>query len=311
MITYENLSRYPQIFKNLTGVTVAEFDELLAKVTPVWLEKEYTRLNRADRQRAIGGGGHYKLELRERLVLTLVWLRLYLNTLALGYFFGISASTVSRNTRNVLAALRQVGEATLGWPEPPRHGAGKSIEQALQEYPELWALIDATEQPVRRPQDTDSQKAHYSGKKKRHTRKTQLIVNEYGQIRDVSRSTPGSPHDLNHFRQSGAAFRIPKEVTAGGDAGYQGLQDELPEHSVLTPFKASKHHPLTIEEKLLNQEFSRLRIVVENAICQLKHFKALADCFRHPLSLYDDTFRAVVAIVNPRIARRLSLVTVA
>ena len=33
---------------------------------------------------------------------------------------------------------------------------------------------------------------------------------------DVSASTPGSVHDLEHFRQSGAAQRIPEDVTAGG-----------------------------------------------------------------------------------------------
>ena len=96
-------------------------------------------------------------------------------------------------------------------------------------------------------------------------------------------------------------------MTAGADAGYQGLQTELPDHSVITPFKASKNHPLTLEEKWLNQEFSRTRIVVENTICHLKHFKVLAERFRHAVDRYDDAFRSVVAIVNPRIARRLAL----
>ena len=305
MITYNELIKKPRVFKSLTGVTPAEFDELLSKVTPIWLQQEQDRLNRPDRQRRLGGGGDYKLALRERLLMTLIWLRLYLNTEALGYFFGVDKSTASRNTRNLLPALRQVGDETLGWPEPPQRGEGKGIDQALRDHPDLWALIDATEQPVQRSRDHQTQQAHYSGKKKRHTRKTQLIVNEKGQIRDVSRSTPGSPHDLNHFRQSGAAARIPKELTTGGDAGYQGLQAELPEHSVITPFKASKNRPLTPEEKWLNQEFSRTRIVVENTICQLKHFKVLAERFRHSVDRYDDAFRSVVAIVNPRIARRL------
>jgi len=311
MITYEELIKKPRVFKSLTGVSRFEFDELLEKVSPIWLQLAYERLNRPDRQRAIGGGGEYKLELPERLLMTLVWLRLYLNTEALGYFFGVDKSTASRNTRNLLAALRQVGDETLGWPEPPKRGQGKSIDQALQEHPDLWALIDATEQPVQRSSDYETQKAHYSGKKKRHTRKTQLIVNAHGQIRDVSKSTPGSPHDLNHFRQSGAAKKIPEDITAGGDAGYQGLQDDLPNHSVITSFKATKNHPLNEEEKLLNQEFSRTRIVVENTICQLKHFKVLANRFRHSVDLYDDTFRSVVAIVNPRIARRIAAVSVA
>ena len=151
---------------------------------------------------------------------------------------------------------------------------------------------------------------HYSGKKKRHTRKTQIIANEKGVIRDVSASTPGSVHDLEHSRQSGAAQRIPKEITAGGDAGYQGLHKELPDHSVFVPHKAKRNHPLTEDEKLANHELSRERIVVENTLSELKRFKALADVFRHAVDIYDDVVRAVVAIVIPRIIRRVALVSV-
>lgn len=306
MINYQGLSQKPRIFKNLTGVAIPEFHQLEGQAYPVWYQQEQERLSRPNRQRAIGGGRKYELEFREQLLMTLVWLRLYLNTEALGYFFGVDKSTVSRNTRRVLAALRSVGEGTLGWPEPPQRSQGKSVAQALAEYPDLFAFVDATEQAVQRSSDAQTQRQHYSGKKKRHTRKTQLIVNEHGQIRHLSTSTPGSVHDLKHFRGSGAGAQIPKQTTVGGDAGYDGLGDDLPDHSVITSFKARPNHPLTEEQKLLNREFSRLRIVVENTICQLKHFKVLAHQFRHAIGRYDDAFRAVVAIVNPRINRRLT-----
>jgi len=135
-------------------------------------------------------------------------------------------------------------------------------------------------------------------------------VNEKGVIRDLSASTPGSVHDLEHFRRSGAAQRIPKEVTAGGDSGYQGLHKELPDHSVFVPHKARRNHPLTEDEKLANRELSRERIVVENTLSELKHFKALADTFRHAVDIYDDVIRSVVAIVNPRIIRRVAAASV-
>ena len=137
MITFENLSRKPSVFKGFTGVTVAEFKELLGKVTPVWVEHEQKRLERPNRQRAMGGGRKPALGLREQLLVTLVWLRLYLATEPLGFLFGIDKSTVSRYTRRMLPVLRQVGEATLGWPEPPQRGQGKSIDQARREHPDL------------------------------------------------------------------------------------------------------------------------------------------------------------------------------
>jgi hypothetical protein len=152
----------------------------------------------------------------------------------------------------------------------------------------------------------EQQKEDYSGKKKQPTRKTQIIVNETGIVRDRSQSSPGSQHDRKHFSGSGAAAKIPKETTVGGDGGYQSLQDDLPEHSVITPFKKSKHHPLTDEQKLLNQEFSRGRIIVENTLCQFKHFGVLAQRFRHQVDKYDDAFRAVLSIINPRIQKRVA-----
>lgn len=309
MITFENLSKKPSTFKGFTGVTVVEFEELLEKVTPVWVKREHERLERPNRQRAIGGGRRPVLDLRGQLLLTLVWLRLYLTTDALGYLFGIDKSTVSRYTRRMLSVLREVGEGTLGWSEPPKRGKG--IDQVREEHPDLFAFVDATEQPVRRSKDYETQKKHYSGKKKRHTRKVQVIVNEDGIVRDVSKSVPGSVHDRSLFTLSGAPDKIPKGIVVGGDAGYQGIQDDLPGYSVITPFKKSKRHPLNEEQKLLNQEFSRGRIIVENTIGEFKHFKVLSEVFRHAVELWDNVFRSVLAIVNPRIQKRVNATSAA
>ena len=84
------------------------------------------------------------------------------------------------------------------------------------------------------------------------------------------------------------------------------MQDDLPDHSVITPFKKSKLHPLTADQQLLNQEFARTRIIVENILAQFKNFKALAERFRHAVDRWDDVFRAVLAIVNPRTLKRLA-----
>lgn len=306
-ISYQHLRRKPRVFKSFFGVTVTEFDELYTKVLPVWAAKEQERLNNRSRQRAIGGGRNYELPLRERLLMTLLWLRLYLNTDVLGFLFEVDGSTVSRNVRNLLPTLQALGEATLGWATPPQRGQTQNLAQARAAHPDLFAIVDATEQSVRRSSDNQTQRKHYSGKKKRHTRKTQIIVNEHGEIRDVSASTPGSVHDLEHFRQSGATDRIPQDIGVIGDAGYQGLHDELPEHSVGTAHKAKRHHPLTQAEKDINREFSQMRIIVENTLGELKHFKVLAERFRHDIELYDPAFRAVVALVNPRIQKRVAM----
>ena len=84
--------------------------------------------------------------------MTLMWLRLYLTTEALGALFDVDKSTVSRNGRRVLAVLRQISQEELAWPDPPRRGQGKDLAQVLEAHPDLFAILDATEQPVQRPQ---------------------------------------------------------------------------------------------------------------------------------------------------------------
>ena len=49
-----------------------------------------------------------------------------------------------------------------------------TIEEFIENYPELEILIDGKEQPKRRPKDKEKKKSQYSGKKKKHTLK-QLI----------------------------------------------------------------------------------------------------------------------------------------
>ncbi|NIS82595.1 MAG: transposase [Anaerolineales bacterium] len=314
MISYEKLVKKPRVFKSITGLSIEEFEQLYQRFAPAWVEHERQRLGRPNRKRAIGGGRKYALKLKDQLVMVTCWLRLYLNTEAMGFFFGVDKATVSRNCRRLLKVLRALGDETLGWPDPPKRGQGKNVEQALREYPDLLAIVDTTEQRVQRPGDDERQRCHYSGKpvladrpgKKAHTRKTAIVVNERGRIRDVSHSTPGSKHDLKHVVESQVIDETPEDVTVIGDAGFDGLQNYYPERNIGTPHKARRNHPLTPDHKLANREFSSVRIVVENTLSHMKHFKVLAHQFRHTVEVHDDAFRSVVGIINHRIDRRLN-----
>ena len=147
---------------------------------------------------------------------------------------------------------------------------------------------------------------YFSGKKKTHTCKTGLLVNEQGQLRGVTRSYPGRVHDLTVFRQSGLLELLPVQSVKVADKGFDGLHQDLPEHNVVTPHKARRNHKLDEAEKWANRDVSRQRIVVENTICELKHFKVLVTRFRQAMERLDDAVRAVIALINPRIARRLA-----
>jgi hypothetical protein len=305
MLTYSELARNPTRFKRLTGLRLAEFEELLDTLIPVWAAAEQARLARPDRVRAVGGGRSQALPLCTQLVLVLLWLRLYLTCEALGALFGLHKSTVSRTARRLVPLLRQV--SAIDWPSPPAKGQGKDLDQALHDHPDLLHILDVTEQPVQRPKDKGREKAYYSGKQRDHTCKHAIGVNEQGLIRTLTPVSPGSVHDLSHVRQAGVLQTIPKTVTAVADCGFEGLYKDLPDHSVVTPHKAQRNHPLLPDHKAINRELAAIRAVVENVICQLKHFAILAQRFRHQVERWhDEVFWIIAAIVNRRILARLA-----
>ena len=307
MLTYDTLARKPGAFKSMTGVTVQEFEALLADLRPRYEAARQEERAATPHRRAPGSGAKRRYDLRGQLLMTLVWLRLYLTGEAVGVLFGVDKSTVSRYTRPLLRLLRDQGRDTLGWPEDARallETGDEADDTDGTDDTDGVAIIDATEQRVERARDEATQRAHYSGKKKAHTRKTLIVVNERGRLRYVSPSAPGATHDLTLLRQCGTLEAIPAALSLLADCGFQGLQNDAPERSVALPYKGSKAHPLTPEQKLHNALLSRIRIVVENTLAEMKHFRILADVFRHPLDLYDSIFVSIAGLVTRRADRR-------
>ncbi len=137
------LRRKPAIFKTMTGLTVALFEDLVWDIRPALAQTRYAAQDRPGRQRAIGGGRHCRLPEREEILLTVIWLRHYFTQEALGYFFGVSDSTAKRAIERVLPVLEQRGRDTMRQP-PPSWRQRYGVAEALRAYPAL-ADLDAEE----------------------------------------------------------------------------------------------------------------------------------------------------------------------
>ena len=55
MIKLNKLMKHPETFKRLSGVSPEQFSDLEQKLRPLWINARKQELNRADRQRAMGG----------------------------------------------------------------------------------------------------------------------------------------------------------------------------------------------------------------------------------------------------------------
>jgi len=138
------------------------------------------------------------------------------------------------------------------------------------------------------------QRRHYSGKKKRHTQKAQLMADLNTEIILATDFCNGSEHDFQLFKSNRCA--IAQETCLLADAGYQGLLALHPNSQ--TPAKKSKLHPLSLEQKARNRVLSRKRILIENIIRRLKIFRILSERYRNRRKRFGLRFNLIAAICN-------------
>jgi len=218
------------------------------------------------------------------------------------------------NVSRLIAELRPLLQAVLPLPaqeallfsKPAARRIG-SLDELLAKHPDLkGVLIDATEQEIQKPKNRARRKSCYSGKKKRHTLKTQVTSTPGGLFLHLSRSTQGRVNDLTLLRGSGALRELPLELDVRLDRGYDGIAHSYPERHFEQPHKARRNKPLDLVQKLVNQAQNRARVRVENALAHLKRFKLLAGIYRGPETSYDDTFLTIAGLHNFRKLGRLT-----
>jgi len=290
------LRGFPAIFRHLTGITLALFDQMLPDLRLAFSAQRRRRLNRPDRQRAFGGGDDFDLEPDDQFLLTIFWLRHYPTQEVLGYLFGVSDSTARRAIDRCLPLLEKAGRDTMRMPDPGR-GRRKDLSRLLKDTPDVAVLIDTFEQPVQRPKKR--QKRFYSGKKKRHTLKSQVAVDEEtGAIVDVAESVPGPTADIKVLEKSKLLGRLPRGVGGVGDLAYVGIEALHPEGLGATGRRKPRGQPRSLADRRYNKAFSRRRIRVEHGIGRLRRYQAVTQTDRHFRKGHTARVRAVAGLVN-------------
>ena len=268
-LRYTKIKKNSKTFLRLFGVNASQFEQILCRVEPQWQKDVIGRYRRK--------GRNYKLDLADMVLMLLLYYRSYINQVFVGYLFGIDDSRVCRIIQRLEPVLARV--MTIS----------KQKKLSQKDVEEL--IIDATEQPIERPKV--KQQPYYSGKKKHHTIKTELRTTLSGRIVHVSKEYPGATHDFTIFKQSSP---LPPNTSIFVDSGYQGI-DQLHAQAEF-PFKATKNKPLDPQEKEYNRALSRIRVVIENVIANIKNFKILAERYRNKRKRHNVKFNIIAAIVN-------------
>jgi len=223
MLTYQQLKDRPRDFLAATGHTVAEFEQLLPAYQTAYAHRYPSHLTLAgkERQRQPGGGSKGVLaQAEERVLFILIYLKTNPLQTMHGLQFGLSQSQANYWIHHLLPVV-QVALQDLGM-TPARDGdAVASSPLALEGTPDL--ALDGTERRRQRPQDAAEQRAHYSGKKKTHTDKNIVLINESsGKVVYLGPTEAGSKHDKKAADE--AAISYPSQATLDKDTGFQGYE---------------------------------------------------------------------------------------
>jgi len=279
MLSYERLSRKPKIFRSFTGLDVSEFDSVCEEMESRYYDYEKKRLERKERERDVGAGRPFKLSLEDRLLMLLVYYRLYVSSTLTGFLFDLDHSNVLRDIRYIEPLVKECIPIPKKVYE--RSKRATTPEEVEEYFPGFLVFIDATEQEIPRPKNSAKRKSHYSGKKRRHTVKTQRTVNEKGLIIHRTNHGRGRKHDYDVFKRSHP--ELPQGVRPGVDLGYDGIQNDFPELDALIPFKRRRGRKLTAKERVFNRKLAKARVVVEHTISRMKKFNIFGQEFRSGL----------------------------
>jgi len=303
-LQYDHLKNYAPVFLSMTGLRVGEFDSLVKEILPQFEVAETQRLARPTRQRAVGAGEKPHLDNRDQLLLTVIWLRQYPTHDVLGYFFSVSQPTVGRYIERVLPLLEQSGRDSMKGHDPGRKRR-RSLAALLKDVPDLARVVDSFEQRVQRPKLVADRDGWYSGKKKMHTVKSQIVVeSESGWIRDVADSVKGRVSDIKLVEVSGVLDDLPDWTGMMGDAAYQGIAKL---HTLgCSPRKKPIGGELKSEQIAYNHAFSQRRIIVETIINRLRRYQSLTQMDRQHRHSHTARVCAVAGLVNRQLRHRMA-----
>lgn len=272
----EKILKKPYLFRRIFTLDISEWELLSQKLIAEWQEIEKQRLlQRKDRKNQIGQGRPYEIgPFKNLLLVALLYWRTNIGYELLGFIFNIDQTTVKRIVRRIEPLLVDRFIPATKITKSKRRT--NKLDDLLKTFPELEDVIfDGTEMPTNRPRK--NQKKQYSGKKKRHTKKSQVAMDKKTKLFvGVSPPSKGRKHDKKQLDQTGWDNKLPKSVKRYGDLGYIGM----PADTWNLPHKKPPKQELTKKQKMENKKLAKERIYVEHGIRGIKIFRRVGETIK-------------------------------
>lgn len=287
MLNLQRVLNQDRLLRALTGLNRQAFDALLAAFSPLYEQTRQTQ----PRQRAVGGGRKARLQSTQaKLFFILFYCKCYPTFDLAGIIFDLHRSQAHEWTHR----LQPILEATLGEKLVLPERKLDSMTAFLERFPGVQrVMIDGTERPIARPQDPEAQQTHYSGKKKRHTRKHLAAVDETKRVLVLSKAREGKLHDKRFHDEDDIAGSVPDAIPIEVDLGFLGLQKEY--DNIHLPHKKPRGGERSETQKQENRVLSQSRVVCENAFAGVKRYNAVSVVYRNRIENFDDRLMLTAA----------------
>lgn len=287
----EYIYNHPKETKRIIGITYEQLIKLIENAKQI--EQEKKRLSDLTEKRLIkaGGGRKRNLSQEEEIILTLYYLHHLPTFQVLGINFGVSESTANNIFHFMINILKELLPASLLEQVKKNESELECVKEILTE---LELIVDSTEQSRERPGQSEKQENYYSGKKKNHTFKNQIITTPNGrEIVDVIVGERGPESDLNLLRKQQKKFDERQKFQ--GDKAFQGAE------RTTTPKKKPRKKEMPQEIKEENKEKAKKRIFVEHVIRLIKIFGVARERFRLKEDNYEKVILTICGLVRLRI----------
>jgi hypothetical protein len=292
-----------------TGISRQHLGDLIAELADPWTARHEAALGQRrghGRRRAAGAGPKPRLAFCDRVLATLVVLRLQLPHQALAVLYGVDRSSVTRAVHEVRPLLAARGFAVPGQPGLRLRSLADVFAYADACGVEL--RLDGTEVQVRRPlAHRVGRRAFVSGKRRQNTIKPTVCSDEHGRTLWSGAVRPGRVHDQTAVKTEGICDLLGRHPTVKVrvDEGYRGLATAFPEQVAAPPRKPPKDAPAEVVDawKQARTRQSSRRICVEHAIAEHKQWRSLQRWIGRRES-FVEAYLAVAGLVSDRAAHR-------
>jgi len=268
--------------KKVTGVSLLFFSVLLDLINPGedGQPKYFKKLGKAD-----------------RLLLSLMKLKLGLSFSALGVIFNVSRQSASDTFFSILKTLNLKTKTWLFWPS--KEAIKETMPESFKNYPNCRAIIDCTEFHCDTPPKVEQRILMYSSYKGGFTIKYLIAISPSGLISFISKGYGGRATDSFIVNDSGFLNMLQSGDEVMADKGFPQIKTELLQREctlVMPPFAFNQQ--FTEQEVLQGHAIASVRIHVERAIQRIKIFKILQHVNVDLFDKLDDIVYFICIIVN-------------